>query len=126
MDIYPFDRIAEPVAAPPRPHIRQRHPVVSMLDERLATLYIDQKYLRQVLIKPIKNAKECCEVGNTIQVATPGQVNNSCRLSCTAVVPDVSARPPDYLLDSPIARIPSKKLNPQCELNSVIYHKDPA
>lgn len=73
--------------------------IVSTLDERLPTIYIDENYLRQVLINLIKNATECCGEGNTISVVTHGQVNLQGRRHVVIQIQDDGPGLPEGMLD---------------------------
>lgn len=74
--------------------------IMTTLDERLPTLYIDENYARQVLINLIKNAMECCDEGNTIHVTTRGQINIHGQRHIAIQIQDDGPGLADSLLDT--------------------------
>ena len=72
----------------------------TQLDESLPTIYIDENYLRQVLINLVKNALECCEEGDTIHIATQARVNINGRRHILIQVQDDGPGIPESQLDS--------------------------
>lgn len=87
--------------------------IVSTLDERLPTIYIDENYLRQVLINLIKNATECCDEGNTVSVITRGQVNLQGRRHVVIQIQDDGPGLPEGMLDALFVDTHSRKPNQQ-------------
>lgn len=79
------------------------------LDELLPTIYIDDNYLRQVLINLIKNAMECCEDGGLIRITTRGKIVINGRRHVTVQVQDDGPGIPDHQLDTLFHSRPSNK-----------------
>lgn len=79
------------------------------LDESLPTIYIDDNYLRQVLINLIKNAMECCEDGGIVRIATRGKIVINGRRHIAVQILDDGPGIPDHQLDTLFHSRPSNK-----------------
>ncbi|HVL02785.1 MAG TPA: ATP-binding protein [Dongiaceae bacterium] len=79
------------------------------LDESLPTIYIDDTYLRQVLINLIKNAMECCEDGGIIRITTRARIVINGRRHVTVQVQDDGPGIPDHQLETLFQPGPSSK-----------------
>lgn len=94
--------------------------IMTTLDERLPTLYIDDNYARQVLINLIKNAMESCDEGNTIHVSTRGQINIQGQRHIAIQIQDDGPGLADTLLDTLFIEQHSDKPGPNHGLGLTI------